>query len=193
MTYVGAVRAALADRGAPARAAQQQAYMKSELPFVGLGAPALKALLRPLLAEHRLVDRALWQDAVQELWDDATHREEWYAAIALLRHRHYRRWLDPDLVPLLDHLVRTGAWWDVVDELAGHVVGQVLLDHRAATTPVVQAWSVDPDSLWIRRTAVLAQLRHGPDTDTDLLEQVLVANLDDTAYGREFFVRKALG
>ena len=193
MTYVGAVRAALADRGDPARAAQQQAYMKSELPFVGLGAPALKALLRPLLAEHRLVDRALWQDAVQELWDDATHREEWYAAIALLRHRHYRRWLDPDLVPLLDHLVRTGAWWDVVDELAGHVVGQVLLDHRAATTPVVQAWSVDPDSLWIRRTAVLAQLRHGPDTDTDLLEQVLVANLDDTAYGREFFVRKALG
>ena len=193
MTYVGAVRAALADGGDPARAAQQRAYMKSELPFVGLGAPAMKVLLRPLLAEHRFVDRALWQDAVQELWDDATHREEWYAAIALLRHRHYRRWLDPDLVPLLDHLVRTGAWWDVVDELAGHVVGQVLLDHRAATTPVVQAWSIDPDSLWIRRTAMLAQLRHGPDTDADLLEQVLVANLDDTAYGREFFVRKALG
>jgi 3-methyladenine DNA glycosylase AlkD len=193
MTYVGAVRAALAEGGDESRAAQQQAYMKSELPYVGLGAPALKVLLRPLLAEHRFVDRAQWEAAVLELWEDAEHREEWYAAIALLRHRSYRAWLDPDLLPLLEHLVRTGAWWDVVDEVAAHPVGQVLLDHRAAATPVIERWSVDPDSLWVRRTAMLAQLRHREKTDTDLLERVLVANLDDTVYGREFFVRKALG
>ncbi len=193
MTYVGAVRAALTEAGDPVRAAQQQAYMKSELPYVGLGAPALKALLRPLLVEHRFVDRAQWEAAVLELWEDAEHREEWYAAIALLRHRSYRAWLDPDLLPLLEQLVRTGAWWDVVDEIAAHPVGQVLLDHRADATPVVARWSVDPDSLWVRRTAMLAQLRHRDQTDTDLLERVLVANLDDTAHGREFFVRKALG
>ncbi|WP_224274044.1 DNA alkylation repair protein [Nocardioides lacusdianchii] len=193
MTYVGSVRAALAATGDPGRAAQQQAYMKSDLPYVGLSAPELRSLLRPLLAEHRFVDRGSWEAAVLELWDDVTHREEWYAAVALLRHRTYRDWLDHDLLPLLEHLVRTGAWWDVVDEIASHLVGQVLLDHRAAVTPVIDAWSVDPDSMWVRRTAMLAQLRHGEDTDTDLLERVLVANLDDTAYGREFFVRKALG
>ena len=166
MTYVGAVRAALAEVGDPARAAQQQAYMKSELPFVGLGAPALKALLRPLLVEHRFVDRGSWESAVLELWDDATHREEWYAALALLRHRAYREWLDPDLLPLLQQLVRTGAWWDVVDEVASHPVGQVLLDHRPAVTPVMDAWSVDADSLWIRRTAMLSQLRHRASNST---------------------------
>ena len=95
MTYVPAVRAALARTGDPARAAQQQAYMKSELPFVGLGAPALRTLLRPLLAEHRFADRDRWEAAVLELWEDAEHREEWYAAIALLRHRPYRQWLYP--------------------------------------------------------------------------------------------------
>lgn len=89
--------------------------------------------------------------------------------------------------------MRTGAWWDVVDEIAAHLVGQVLLDHRADTTPVMDAWSVDAGSLWVRRTAMLAQLRHAGGTDTDLLARVLTANLDDTAYGREFFVRKALG
>ncbi|MCP3423965.1 DNA alkylation repair protein [Nocardioides pinisoli] len=193
MTYAGAVRAALAEVGDPARAAQQQAYMKSELPYVGLGAPALKALLRPLLVEHRFVDRAQWEAAALELWEDAEHREEWYAAIALLRHRAYRSWLDPDLLPLLETLVRTGAWWDVVDEIASHPVGQVLLDHRVPTTPVMDAWSIDQDSLWVRRTAMLSQLRHGEHTDTDLLERVLVANLDDTVHGRDFFVRKALG
>jgi 3-methyladenine DNA glycosylase AlkD len=193
MTYVGAVRAALAGAGDPVRAAQQQAYMKSDLPYAGLTAPELRALLKPLLAEHRFTDRAQWQAAVLELWEDATHREEWYAAVALLRHRAYRAWIDPDLLPLLERLVRTGAWWDVVDEIASHLVGQVLLDHRAVVTPVMDAWSVDPNSLWIRRTAMLAQLRHREQTDTDLLEQVLVANLDDTAYGKEFFIRKALG
>ena len=81
----------------------------------------------------------------------------------------------------------------MVDEIAGHLVGQVLLDHRAAATPLIDAWAVDPESLWVRRTAMLAQLRHAEATDTDLLERVLVANLDDTAYGREFFIRKALG
>ena len=193
MSYVGAVRAALAEVGDPERAAQQQAYMKSDLPYAGLGALALKALLRPTLADHRFADRAQWEAAALELFEDATHREEWYAAVALLRHRSYRPWLDPDLLPLLEELVRLGAWWDVVDEIAGHLVGQVLLDHRPAATPVIDTWAVDPDSLWVRRTAMLAQLRHAESTDTDLLERVLVANLDDTAYGKEFFVRKALG
>lgn len=193
MTYVRAVRAALAEAGDPDRAAQQQRYLRSELPFVGLGAPELKALLRPLVVEHRFIDRGSCEAAVQELWDDATHREEWYAAVALLRHRTYGEWVDPDLLPLLEHLVRTGAWWDVVDEIASHLVGQVLRDHRAVVTPVMEAWSADPDSLWVRRAAMLAQLRHGEDTDTDLLARVLVANLDDTAYGKEFFIRKALG
>ncbi len=193
MTYVGAVRAALAVTGDPERAAQQQAYMKSDLPYVGLGAPALKVLLRPILADDRFADRAQWEAAALELFEDATHREEWYAAVALLRHRSYRTWLDPDLLPLLEELVRLGAWWDVVDEIAGHLVGQVLLDHRAAATPVIDEWAVDSDSLWVRRTAMLAHLRHAEATDTDLLERVLVANLEDTAYGREFFTRKALG
>ena len=193
MTYVGAVRAALAEVGDPERAAQQQAYMKSALPYVGLGAPALAALLRPILADHRFADRAQWEAATLELFEDATHREEWYAAVALLRHRAYRRWLDADLLPLLEELVRLGAWWDVVDEIAGHLVGQVLLDHRAEATPVMDRWSADPVSMWVRRTAMLAQLRHAGATDTDLLARVLVANLDDTTYGKEFFVRKALG
>jgi 3-methyladenine DNA glycosylase AlkD len=193
MTYVGAVRAALAEAGDPERAAAQQAYMKSDLPYVGLTAPELRGMLRPLLVEHRFVDRGSWEAAVVELWDDVTHREEWYAAVALLRHRSYRGWIDPDTLPLLEHLVRTGAWWDVVDEIASHLVGQVLLDDRDALTPVMDAWAVDPGSLWIRRTAMLAQLRHGEEADADLLARVLVANLDDTAYGKEFFIRKALG
>ena len=72
----------------------------------------------------------------------------------------------------------TGAWWDHVDEVAAHLVGGVLAGHRAAVTPVMRAWARD-DDLWVRRTAVLSQLRFKADTDTDLLHDVIEANLDD--------------
>ena len=190
--FIGAVRAVLAAAGDPERARQQQAYMKSSMPYYGLTAPELRTLLRPLLLEHRFEDRATWEATVRRIWDEAGHREERYAALALLRRAAYRTWLDVDLLPLLEHLVRTGAWWDFVDEVASHLVGQVLLDHRAVVTPVITGWAID-EHLWIRRTAMLCQLRHRDRTDTELLERVLVANLDDTLLGREFFIRKALG
>ena len=167
--------------------------MKSELPYVGLGSPALKALLRPLLVEHRFVDRAQWEAAVLELWEDAEHREEWYAAIALLRHRAYRAWLDPDLLPLLEQLVRTGAWWDVVDEIAAHPVGQVLLDHRADATPVIERWSVDPTACGsgVRRCwrSCVTASRPTPTCWSGCWSPTSTTR----RYGREFFVRKALG
>lgn len=193
MTYVGAVRAALADVGDPERAAQQRAYMKSTLPYVGLAAPELRALLRPILAEHRFIDRAQWEDAARELWEDATHRDEWYAAIALLRYRHYRAWVEADLLPLLEEQVRTGAWWDVVDEIAVHLVGPILLADRSRVTPLLEGWADDRDSLWIRRTAMIAQLRHREETDAELLERVLTRNGIGSRFGKEFFIRKALG
>ena len=190
--FIGAVRDRLAAAGDPGRAAQQQAYMKSAMPYHGLTAPELRALLRPLLVEHRFEDRATWAATARRLWDEAGHREERYAALGLLRHRSYSSWIDVELLPLLEHLVRTGAWWDFVDEIASHLVGQVLLDHRAVVTPVMTEWAID-DDLWIRRTAMLCQLRHQDKTDTGLLAHVLVANLDDTVLGKEFFIRKALG
>ena len=44
---VGAVRAALAGAGDPVRAAGQQAYMKSAMPYRGITSPELRALLKP--------------------------------------------------------------------------------------------------------------------------------------------------
>ncbi len=189
---VDAVRRAVASGGDPERAAHQQAYMKSAMPFRGWSAPELRALLRPVLAEHRATDRPEWERAARELWDGATHREERYATLALLRHRYYRAWQDPDSLAIHEHLVRTGAWWDLVDEIAAHLVGGVLATHRAEVTPTMRAWATD-DDLWIRRTAILSQLRHKDATDAALLLEVLDANLEGSRHGSEFFVRKAVG
>lgn len=185
---VRGVRAALARSGDPERAMQQQRYMKSAMPYHGVTLPRVRALTRPLLRRFAPASRQEWEDAVLGLWDEATHREQRYAAIAVARHRAAAPWQDPEALSLYRHLVVTGAWWDTVDEIAAHLVGGVLAGHRDATTPVIKAWSGDED-LWLRRTSVICQLHHGTRTDTDLLREVIAANLGDPS----FWLRKAIG
>lgn len=191
---VVAVRAALGSAGDPARAAGQQAYMKSSMPYRGLTSPELRALLRPLLSDPALApaSRTAWEADVRRLWDGASYREERYAALALTGHRVARPWQDPSALELYRYLVETGAWWDYVDVVAADRVGPILLRHRAVVTPTMRAYAVD-DHLWVRRTAILAQLKHREETDLDLLSEVIDANLEGSPFGREFFVRKAIG
>ncbi|MDP3892453.1 DNA alkylation repair protein, partial [Nocardioides sp.] len=192
------LRAELATHADPARAPGMQAYMRSTIPFHGIGAAPLEQLCRPLLDLHRLPDEAAWRAAVVDLWDHVAHREEWYAALHLAGHRHYRAFQQPRTLELYRHLVVTGAWWDVVDWVASRRVGPILRTHPTEVAPLLRAWSV-ADDLWLRRTAIISQLGSGADTDTDLLVDVIDANLDgsdrrspaESPYGREFFIRKA--
>ena len=186
---VDALRAALRTGADPERAVGQQRYMKSAMPFLGLTSPGRREVVRPVLADPalRLDSRPAFERAVRSLWEGAEFREERYAALDLLRHRAYRSWRDPDLMPLVEHLVVTGAWWDLVDELAS-VVGEVLLIDPEGEGLRMRDWA-ERDDLWLRRSAIISQLKHGDDTDTRLLADVIEPNLDDP----EFFIRKAIG
>lgn len=188
LALVEAVRAATAAAADPGRAAAQQAYMKSAMPYRGIAAPQLKRLLRPLLAEHPPASRADWEATVRELWDGAEFREERYAATALVRHRTAAGWCDGGALPLARHLIVTGAWWDHVDELAVHLVGEALRADPAVVRPVLVAWASD-DELWLRRTAVMCQVGAKGDVDLDLLRLAIDTNVDD----RTFWLRKAIG
>ncbi|MFV0405658.1 MAG: DNA alkylation repair protein [Propioniciclava sp.] len=188
---ITAIRDALAAGANPERAAGQQRYMKSAMPFRGLTAPELTLALHPILAAERLPDAPTWRSTAQTLWDEAGYREERYAAIAVLRHRSYREWArdpQPELVTLLRHLIVTGAWWDLVDVLASHCVGNLLRARPDVMTPLLRQWAVDPD-LWLRRTAILSQLSSKQTTDTALLRDAIAGSTDDP----DFFARKAIG
>ncbi len=184
----------LAAEADAARAAQQQRYMKSAMPYYGVTLPRLRTVVHPVLADpaYRMEGRAEWEATVRALWDDATRREERYAAILLAGHRLYRGWQDPETIPLYRHLIVTGAWWDYVDGLAADQVGGILARHRHSLTPLMRAWSVE-DDLWLRRSAILCQLGHKQATDPALLTDAIDANLEGSPYGSQFFIRKAIG
>jgi len=183
---LAAVRAALREAADPSRAPAMQAYMKSALPFYGVARPQRDAALKPVWAAHPPADRGTWEASVRALYDDAAFREERYAALALLARE--KRWRDPDAVPLIEHLVVAGAWWDLVDVVASRTVSPLRRADPGAWDPVVRRWARS-DDLWLRRTSVLSQLGARGQVDRDLLAEVVLA----AAPSSEFFLRKAIG
>jgi 3-methyladenine DNA glycosylase AlkD len=185
-SLVDAVLSGLAERADPERARWQQDYMKSDLPFHGVSLPETRALVRTALRSHPVRSRSEWERTVLDLWDEAAFREERYAAAVVARSGW--SWLDASSLDLSRHLVVTGAWWDLVDETAQHLVGTALATDPGAVTPVVRDWAVAPD-VWLRRTSVICQLRRREETDLDLLAHAIEANVSDES----FWLRKAIG
>ena len=91
------------------------------------------------------------------------------------------------MLPVYEEIIRNGAWWDLVDGVA-HRIFDLLRTHRPELERVLRSWSEDPD-LWIRRSAIIAQLGAKTATDSELLAAVIEPSLAD----REFFIRKAIG
>jgi 3-methyladenine DNA glycosylase AlkD len=161
------------------------AYMKTSMPFYGVPKPAREQIYRELKQRFAVSNRKDYQRAVQGLWR-LPHREEKYFAIGLART--WRDFIVPDSIPLYRRLIEEGAWWDFVDEVAAHLVGTVLLHHRKEIAPIMDRWIEHPD-MWIRRTAIISQLKHKDKTDHTRLFRYSLAQ----AAEKEFFIRKAIG
>ena len=141
--------------------------MKSDMPYFGLSVPQCRRLAGAVFRTHPLPDARAWEAAILDLWRNAAHREERYAAVELLLFGRYSIWLEPARVPLIEELVVTGAWWDYVDAIAGRGMGTMLAAHPRPMKAVLRAWAKD-DNIWKRRTAILAQLKSKRATDTRL-------------------------
>jgi len=182
---VAAIRSGLRAAADPARAPQMRAYMKSAMPYLGVGLPVTRRIARTAAAEHPPAGAAALLDSATHLWRTADYREERYAATELTGLRVALGQLDA--LPLCREIIVTGAWWDHVDGVSPRI-GALLRRHPAQLLPVISSWSTDPDR-WLRRSAIICQLAFRDSTDVDLLAEVIVPNLSD----REFFVRKAIG
>jgi len=158
------------------------------MPFRGVSSPARTNLMKDLLANLSFEDSDQWRATVLDLWDNAQFREERYLALALATHRRSRPYQDTAAIPLYRHLITTGAWWDYVDTVAGHLLAPHRRRDPATLDPIVVQWAV-ADDMWLRRAAILSQLGAKQALDYDLLDQVLVANLGD----KRFFIAKAIG
>ena len=182
LTHAADALEAIAD---PERAAQMAAYLKTDMPFYGVSSPNRKPIARHIVKEYRPSSQSEYEQAVRALWNRPTREEKYLALDYAMAQRDF---IGLDSMDLYESLVREGQWWDLVDGIASHLVGGAFQRHRAAVTPMMKRW-VDDDDMWIRRTAILSQLRHTDDTD----EQLLFDFCERRCHEKEFFIRKAIG
>jgi 3-methyladenine DNA glycosylase AlkD len=165
-----------------------QAYMKSEMPYLGVSAPRIKAACRSAFAAYPFESAEVWRADVLFLWRGAEHREERYAAVALSGHRKAGAFQTLKTLPMYEELIVTGAWWDYVDELAEHRVGPLLAAYPVPMRKKMLAWSRS-NNLWKRRTSIICQMFFREATDLPLL----FACIEPSLSSKEFFLRKAIG
>jgi len=185
---IEALKAGFISAGDPERAAGQQAYMKSTMPYHGITYPEIRSICRAVFREHPPQSSQDWKDTVLQVWRGATHREQRYAALELLGHKPCRAYWGPELIDVLEEVIVTGAWWDYVDQVAINMVGPLLSSYPDRITPILRQWSVE-ESVWLRRSAILAQLKFKERTDSALLFEFMEPSLEE----KEFFLRKAIG
>jgi len=187
---LAALRREMTAAGDPARAAGQQAYMKSAMPYHGLRNTETRALCRKVFADYEIdpSDGTRWREDVLAIWRGADHREERYAAIELLQLRRARVLHTMAAISMLEELIVTGAWWDYVDTIASHDLGSVLRNEPKAMRRAMLTWSKSED-MWKRRSSILCQLSFKGETDLDLL----YACIEPSIASKEFFLRKAIG
>ncbi len=182
------VRAALAPIAEPARAPHMQAYMKSEMPFLGVTAPKLRGALRELFETYPFASAETWRADVLSLWRAAEFREERYAAIQLTGHRKAKPFQTLAALPMYEEMIVDGAWWDYVDEIAVNRIGPLLAAYPREMTRAMRAWSRAP-SIWKRRTSIICQLGFKGALDLELLYACIAPSIAS----KEFFLRKAIG
>jgi 3-methyladenine DNA glycosylase AlkD len=182
------LRAQLEAAARPEAAPIMQRYMKSAMPYYGVSSVPLRAICKQVFARHPLDDYESFRDTVLALYRGARMREERYAAIELLGLRLHKPHRTLQILPLLEELIVTGAWWDLVDPLATHRLGELLAAHPKRMKPAMLRWAED-DDIWKRRSAILCQNRFKGETDLDLLYACIEPSLER----KEFFLRKAIG
>ncbi len=167
------------------KAADMARYMKSSVPFYGVQKPGRERVLRELKVALPPADSGEYVAAVLGLWGQP-HREEKYLAIGYAKT--FKEFITVDHLDLFERLIREGAWWDLVDDIAIRLVGSVLLAEPDTVGTVMDSWVTDPD-MWIRRSAIISQLKHKGSTN----EERLFSYCLDRASETEFFIRKAIG
>ncbi len=185
---VSAIRQALADHANPEKAPGMQAYMKSAMPYRGVQTPVRRKLVRAALRAYPLANREEWLAAVLELWRNAAYREERYAALDVTGAPAFRAYRTLETLPLYEEMVVSGAWWDLVDDVATHKLRELVDNYTRPMAAHMRAWSRD-ENIWKRRSSIICQVKRKEATDLDLLYDCIEPNLDDP----DFFIRKAIG
>lgn len=167
------------------KAAQMKKYMRGQFEYYGIQTGQRINLSKGFLDSFKNSEWSIIQDIVRQLWSQP-HRECQQVAMNLLS-KHLKKFKRED-VKLIEYLILSKSWWDTVDWLASHAIGDLFLLYPDIRNETIEKWS-DSRNIWLVRTCLIFQLFYKLKTDTIVLEREILKH----ATGNEFFINKAAG
>ncbi len=164
---------------------EMAAYMKTDMPFYGVQKPDRVPIYRAVLKQFPPKNQSDYEQNILALWN-LPHREEKYMALEYAFK--FGDYVDSPSIELYENLVRTGAWWDLVDPIAITLVGHAYLKDRPGIKRLIDRFSDDKD-MWVRRTSLICHNHHKSQTD----HTQLFRTCKKLSQEKEFFIRKAIG
>ncbi|MBF6978521.1 DNA alkylation repair protein [Aerococcaceae bacterium zg-BR22] len=156
-------------------------YMRNQFEFLGVQTPTRKQIMRDFYKSER-------KQGIDWTFIDACYqspyREMHYVALDYLKA--LEKFLRYEDIPHLRLLAEQNTWWDTIDQL-DRLIGNIGLNDERVNDLMLE-WSQD-SNFWIRRIAIDHQLTRKEQTNTELLEQIIINNFGS----KEFFINKAIG
>lgn len=168
----------------PSRAEGMSAYVRNRFSFLGLSSPLRRQLAQTALSGLPRPDQDDLAAFARLCWN-RPEREYQYAAIDQMRKAAKR--LPARFLSELRWMIITKPWWDSCDPLSGAVVGGIVRRFPESAS-LMEQWIRD-ENLWLRRAALLHQLKWKEACDQDRLFRFC----DLTMGEKDFFIRKAIG
>lgn len=166
------------------QARKQEAYMRNQFLFLGISKPLRAQYEKEIFKSYPLTSNDELKTALHMLWQKS-EREFHYAACTLAHY--YKHMWDQALLKNFEYMIRHKSWWDTVDNIAVHLVGS-LVHKNLGLLPIMDQWIQD-ENLWIRRSAIIFQLRWKEKTDEKRLFDYCILMMHE----KDFFIRKAIG
>jgi 3-methyladenine DNA glycosylase AlkD len=162
-----------------------KSYLRNQFDFLGIRTPIRRKLTKQFIKENGLPQKGELKEFIFMLWD-LPEREYQKAALDILEIA--KKDLGSEDVAWLSNLIVKKSWWDTVDVLSPHIMGDIFLRNSELVPAFPDKW-IEDDNIWLQRSAILYQLYYKDETDEErLFHYVLRRKSSD-----EFFVQKAIG
>lgn len=184
-TYIQLLKAHFSAQAVPEIALPMKKYMRNQFDFLGIKAPQITCLHKQFIEQHGWPDSSQLSSLTKTLWQ---WPEREYQYLALRFVDHFISQLTPSDLPMLEWLLLNKSWWDTVDSIAIHPVGDLFSRFPIECEPYLEKWR-SHENIWLRRTTLLFQLAYKHKTDEALLFSLIKENLGS----QEFFINKAIG
>jgi 3-methyladenine DNA glycosylase AlkD len=166
-------------------AAGQKAYMKDNFEFYGIKTELRRELQKPFLAKEYLPSKSDATEIIKLLWAQPQRDFQMFGQELMFK---YVKKLEEGDIELIEFMISNKSWWDSVDFIAVKLVGAYFKKFPQNRHKIIERW-LKSSNMWLKRSAILFQLKYKGDVDLDFLQIVIKANLGS----KEFFINKAIG